>query len=87
MEPEEFLAAQIRQRKQAGKWGRGIFRDVKSLSATSKGQLEEDFIVWLAKQRKMRAEPAPSKRGDYDILVNGQQLESLLGHHCWQSIN
>lgn len=68
MEPEEFLAAQIRQHKQAGKWGRGIFRDVKSLSATSKGQLAEDFIVWLAKQRKMRAEPAPSKRGDYDIL-------------------
>lgn len=75
MKPESYLANLIRKRKDLEKGGPGLFRDIKFLSSTGKGQIAEDFIVWLAQQHKMQAEPAPSRIGEYDLIIDGHKIE------------
>lgn len=75
MSPEEHLGNLIQKYKKPGKWASGIFADVKNLSATDKGQLAEDFIVWIARHYHMEADSSGSRLGEFDVMVNERKLE------------
>ena len=77
MNPLAYLAKLIADTTQASdqKWAKGRLVGIKALSATEKGNIAEDFVVWLAQCYNLKAEPHESKRGEYDVLVADKKLE------------
>ncbi|MDA8006990.1 MAG: hypothetical protein MPJ81_02130 [Gammaproteobacteria bacterium] len=76
-EPEEHLISLIDKHvlAKSDKWGSGRFRLIKTLSTSHKGDIAEEFAVWLAKWHGFDAEKHKSKRGQWDVRIAGVTLE------------
>lgn len=76
-EPEEHLVSLIGKYvpAESDKWSSGRFRLIKALSTSHKGDIAEEFVVWLAKWHGFDAEKHKSKRGQWDVRVAGVTLE------------
>ena len=77
-EPEKHQASLIAEYAEAAgqeKWSSGQFRLIKTLSTSHKGNIAEDFAVWLAQWHGLAAEKHPSKRGQWDVQIAGVTLE------------
>lgn len=57
------------------RWDRGKFVAIKSLSTTEKGNIAEDFAVWLAQHHGHQAKRHQSRRGEWDIKIADKTLE------------
>jgi len=77
-EPEEHLLSLIDEyhaQSIGGKWSGGRFRLIKALSTTHKGNIAEEFAVWLGKWHGFETEKHTSKRGQWDVRIAGITLE------------
>lgn len=81
------LISQYKERKNK-KWEAGRFRGIKALSTTEKGDVAEDFAVWLGKHYGFAAEKHESKRGQWDVKISNITLEVKVAtediHGCFQ---
>lgn len=57
------------------KWDSGKFRGIKALSATEKGNIAEDFTVWMGECYGHAAHKNASKRGEWDVKIARTTLE------------
>ena len=70
---EELIENYARSKSQ--RWDSGKFRTIKALSPTEKGNIAEDFVVWLGQNNGFEAERHPKRRGPWDVRIAGSTIE------------
>ncbi len=74
---ENYLKRLIEQyhADKSTRWDSGRFIAIKALSPTEKGNIAEDFAMWLGEQNGFETERHTSRRGQWDVRIAGRTLE------------